>query len=208
MKIYIDGLERSGNTFLGGAIGYSFGIQTIPLWLHKVEALENRDKESPFIVPVRDALPSLVSGKLYKDYAIMAGLAEPGVRIYTTQEETIQRYKDYTQYVIDHEDLFVAPFHEFTKDHNAVNEVIGKTYELTPIFKLSSEEIILKMDGHFHQERDIPYISNFPRDAVPEKEKIREMFMSEYQEDINIIQANIDILYQRYYDRRDSVNIG
>ena len=106
------------------------------------------------------------------------------------------------------ENLFVAPFHEFTKDHNAVNEVIGKTYGLTPIFKLSSEEIILKMDGHFHQERDIPYISNFPRDAVPEKEEIKQMLISEYQEDINIIQANINILYKRYYDRRDNVNIG
>lgn len=207
MKIYIDGLERSGNNFLAGAIGYSFVIQAIPLWSHKLEALENRDKQYPFIVPVRDALPSLVSGKLYKDYAIMSGLSKPGINGYTTQEETIQRYKDYTQYVIDHEDLFVAPFHDFTKDHDSVIDVIGKTYGLKQVYKLSSEKIISKLDGKFFQEQDMPYIGNFPRDPVPEKEEIQEMLMSEYKEDIEHIQANIEILYKRYYDRRDNVNI-
>lgn len=201
MKIYIDGLERSGNTFLGGAIGYSFGVQAVPLWSHRLEALENRDKQYPFIVPVRDALPSLVSGRLYKDYAVINGLAEEGVRTYTRQDQTIQRYKDYTKYVLENEDLFVAPFHEFTKDHNPVIETIGKTYGLTPIFKLSAEAIMSKMDPKFFQEQDAPYLSNFPRQAVPEKEEIEKMLISEYKEDIDIIQSNINELYKRYYEK-------
>jgi hypothetical protein len=199
MKIYVDGLERSGNTFLAGAIGYTLGIEAVPLWSHKIETLESRDKDEPFIIPLRDALPSLVSGKIYKDYAIANGLNKHNNGLYADTEVILQRYKDYTQYLLDNEDLFIAPFHEFTKDHNAVIAVIAKTYKITSITEMSSDEII-ELIGE-KEELSNPYLSNFPRESVPEKQAAEKMFLSEYKEDIDAIQSNIDKLYERYYEK-------
>jgi hypothetical protein len=199
MKIYVDGLERSGNTFLSGAIGYTLGVEVIPLWSHKIETLENRDKESPFIVPLRDALPSLVSGKIYKDYAIEHGLNKHNTGLYADTEVVLQRYKDYTQYLLDNEDLFVAPFHEFTKNHNSVINAIAKEYDLEIVKRFYDKEII-DLIGE-KPELANPQLSNFPRESAPEKATVEEMFLSNYKEDIDAIQANIDKLYKRYYEK-------
>jgi len=199
MKIYIDGLERSGNTFLAGAIGYTLCIEAIPLWSHKVETLENRNLDYPFVVPVRDALPSLVSGKIYKDYAIANGLNKHNTGLYAETEVVLQRYKDYTKYLLDNEDLFIAPFHEFTKDHNEVIKVIGRTYKYSVNQILTAEQIIEKIGEK--PELANPYLSNFPRESAKEKEEIQQMFLNNYKKDINAIQANIDKLYERYYEK-------
>ena len=199
MKIYIDGLERSGNTFLSGAIGFTLGIHAIPLWSHKIETLENRNPKDPFVVPLRDALPSLVSGKIYKDYAIANGLNKHNTGLYADTEVVLQRYKDYTQYLLDNEDLFIAPFHEFTKDHNEVIRVIGRTYKYSINQILTAEQIIEKIGEK--PELANPYLSNFPRESVKEKEEVKKMFLDNYKEDIDAIQANIDKLYERYYEK-------
>jgi len=199
MKIYIDGLERSGNTFLAGAIGYTLCIQAVPLWSHKIEALENRNLDYPFVVPLRDALPSLVSGKIYKDYAIANGLNKHNTGLYADTEVVLQRYKDYTQYLLENEDLFIAPFHEFTKDHNTVIKVIGRTYKYSVNQILTAEQIIEKIGEK--PELANPYLSNFPRESAKEKEEVEQMFLNNYKEDIDAIQANIDKLYERYYEK-------
>lgn len=199
MKIYVDGLERSGNTFLAGAIGYTLGVEVVPLWSHQIKTLEDRNKEYPFIVPVRDALPSLVSGKIYKDYAIANGLNKHNTGIYADIDLVLQRYKDYTQYVLNDEDLFVAPFHEFTKNHNAVINVIAKTHSLD-INKRFYDKEIIDLIGE-KPELANPHLSNFPRESAPEKKAVEEMFLSTYKEDIDAIQANIDKLYERYYEK-------
>jgi len=200
MKIYVDGLERSGNTFLAGAIGYTLGLKVVPLWSHKIETLENRDKDYPFIVPVRDALPSLVSGKIYKDYAIANGLNKHNNGLYADVEVVLQRYKDYIEYLIDNEDLFIAPFNEFTKNHNAVITAIAIEYDLDIHQRYTDQEII-DLIGE-KPELANPYLSNFPKEAVPEKQGVEEMFLSEHKESIDSIQANIDKLYERY-DKKD-----
>jgi hypothetical protein len=64
---------------------------------------------------------------------------------------------------------------------------------------MSSDEII-ELIGE-KEELSNPYLSNFPRESVPEKQAAEEMFLSEYKEDIDAIQANIDKLYERYYEK-------
>jgi len=113
-EIFLDGLERSGNTFLGGALGYSLGIQVTPLWSHRVYALESRNKDYPFIVPVRDALPCMVSSKIYRDYwEKNIHKLEPGRT--GDPQEIVVRHLEYIKYVVNDKDLFIAPF-RFVKD--------------------------------------------------------------------------------------------
>lgn len=198
MKIYVDGLERSGNTFLAGAIGCAFCVDAIPLWDHSLDAVKNRDLESAFIVPLRDALPSLVSGMMYKLYATQKGIVKnPNKGIYETIDLVIQRYKDYTDYLLANEDLFIAPFHEFTKDHHAVTDVIAKVYGFTVCQRLTAQEI---MDAVGQPEEvNNSYMGNFPRATAPEKEEAESMLLANYKSEIDGIQENINKLYERYY---------
>lgn len=198
MKIYIDGLERSGNTFLAGAIGCAFCIEAIPLWDHSLEGIKNRDKESAFIVPLRDALPSLVSGMMYKKYATEKGIVRnPDKGVYQPIEAVIQRYKDYVDYLLENEDLFIAPFDEFTTNHHDVTDVIAKVYNFEVCQRLSIPEIIDAIGQP--EEVDNAYMGNFPRRAAEEKDEARNFLLSNYKTEIDAIQANIDKLYERYY---------
>jgi len=200
-RIYVDGLERSGNVFLSGAISYAFKTNAISLRDHSIEIFKNRDKNAIFIVPLRDALPSLVSGRVYKDYAIANGLNRTNKGIYDPTDLVLKRYKEYTQYLLANEDLFIAPFDAFIEDHNAVIAVIGKTYNIEVLGHPTSEEIIKMIKVIEHPEIDNIYMSNFPRQAAPTKEKIKEELIFEHKEKIDAIQADIDQLYKRYYER-------
>jgi len=197
MKIYIDGLERSGNTFLAGSIGYTLGIQAVPLWSHKVETLENRDIEYPFVVPLRDVLPSITSAKLYRDY-VTANNIQTNKRT-GEPEELIERYSSYIKYLKSDTDLFIAPFSEFTKDHNAVVNVIAKENNL-PINQIYTSEEIIKKIGE-NPKLDNPYTGNFPREHAKEYKDVENLFLSKYKSDIDYMQKNINILYQRYYEK-------
>lgn len=193
--MYVDGLERSGNTFLGGALGYTLGIQVYPLWSHRVETLENRDREHPFIVPVRDVLPSIVSAKLYRDYCWDNNI-QSNERT-GDPEELVGRYSGYINYLLKDEGLFIAPFHEFTKDHNAVIDVIGKTYGCPPVARHTAEEVIKKIGEN--PIADNPYLGNFPREYAEERSDVITVFLSEYKTDIDNMQESVDKLYERYY---------
>lgn len=198
MKIYVDGLERSGNTFLAGAIGCAFCVDTIPLWDHSLDAVKNRDKEGIFIVPVRDALPSLVSGIMYKKYATENDIVRnPNKGVYESIDLVIQRYKDYTDYLLENEDIFIAPFHEFTKDHHAVTDLIAKIYDIKVCQRLTAQEIIRGIGQP--DEVNNSYLGNFPRASAPEKQEAEEMLLSTYKTEIDAIQKNIEKLYERYY---------
>lgn len=198
MKIYVDGLERSGNTFLAGAIGYTLGIEAVPLWSHRVETLKNRDKDHPFIVPLRDILPSIVSAKLYRDYC-WANNIQTNERT-GDPEELINRYSDYVNYLLIDEGLFIAPFSEFTNDHNSVIGVIANEYGFETVQEYTSEEIIKKIGEN--PKLDNPYTGNFPREYAEERSEIISLFISEYKRDIDIMQESVDKLYLRYYDRK------
>jgi hypothetical protein len=197
MKIYIDGLERSGNTFLAGAIGYTLGVEAIPLWSHRVETLKNRDKDYIFVVPLRDVLPSITSAKLYRDYCWKNGIqsnertGEP--------EELISRYSDYVKYLLTDESLFIAPFSEFTKDHNLVIRTLAKENGLKIVEKYTGEEIIKKIGEN--PKLDNPYTGNFPREYAEEHSEVIDLFLSEYKNEIDSIQESINKLYQRYYNK-------
>jgi hypothetical protein len=189
-------LERSGNTFLSGAIGYTLGIHVHPLWSHRITTLENRDKDYPFIVPLRDILPSIVSAKLYRDYCWENNL-QTNERT-GDPDELVQRYSAYIDYLVKDADLFIAPFKEFTKDHNAVIDVISKKYGYTPVARYTMEEIIQKIGQT--PKLDNSYTSNFPREYAKEHSDIVDLFLSEYKTDIDNMQESVDILYTRYYD--------
>jgi len=52
-----------------------------------------------------------------------------------------------------------------------------------------------------HPEIDNIYMSNFPRQSAPTKEKIKEELLANHKEEIDAIQADIDELYKRYYGK-------
>jgi hypothetical protein len=197
MKIYVDGFERSGNTFLAGSIGYTLGIEAVPLWSHKVETLENRDKDYPFVVPLRDALPSMTSAKLYRDYVVENNI-QTNKRT-GDPEELIERYSSYIEYLLNDKSLFIAPFSEFTKDHNAVIDVIAKENDL-PINQIYTAEEIIKKIGE-NPKFDNPYTGNFPRERAKEYKDVENLFLSEYKSEIDGLQKSIDTLYKRYYEK-------
>jgi len=197
MKIYIDGLERSGNTFLAGAIGYTLGIESVPLWSHSVDTLKSRSTEYPFVVPLRDVLPSITSAKLYRDY-VLANNINSNQRT-GNPEELIERYSSYINYLDKDKDLFIAPFSEFTKDHNSVIDVIAKENSLPIIERYTADEIIKKIGEN--PKLDNPYTGNFPRKHAQEHKEVEELFLSKYKTDIDDMQKKINKLYQRYYEK-------
>lgn len=212
MTIYIDGFERSGNTYLAVCIGVTLAVEVSPQFTHLISTLEERDKRSLFVVPVRDALPSLVSAKLYRDYQWANDVPRQDNILGRSHERTgnpeelIARYKEYTDYLIDNDEFFIAPFKEFTKDHNRVIDVMIRDLpEYTPIQRFTKDEMIDICNKHYSKrnphvnEKSNSYLNNFPREQAKEKEDIKEMFVSNYSKEINKIQSNIDILYKRYY---------
>ena len=204
MTIHIDGLERSGNTFLAFAIGLTTESDAVAEKYHLVSALEERDKESIYIIPVRDVLPSIISAKLYRDYQWANNLPRQDKIMGRKHERTgdpkelIERYTEYIDYLVKHEELFIAPFHEFTKNPLRVVETIVKKYPQYSIKqKLTAEEILDVCDQHYGSRNT--YLSNFPRTLAKEHEDIKQMFLSNYKNELDSIQSKIDKLYERYY---------
>lgn len=205
MEIYLDGLERSGNQFLSYAIGNTFGCRVISQRDHKLSALTSYKKDLPFIVPVRDALPSIISSKVYRD-TLFLKYKDP-IEGSQSIDFIIDRYKEYTQYLLDNPIFFIAPFHEFTNDHNKVISAILKNYPGLYVIEktLTSEEIIEKARKNGQDYVDIfdinnPELGGFPREYSKEKQRITDIVHSDYLEKISVVQANIDKLYKRYYD--------
>jgi hypothetical protein len=212
MTIYIDGFERSGNTYLAVCIGTTLAIDVSPQFTHLVSTLEEREKGALFVVPVRDALPSIVSAKLYRDYQWQNNIPRQDNILGREHERTgdpeelIQRYTEYTQYLLDHDDFFIAPFKEFTRDHNKVVDVMIKDFpQYKAVQRFTKEEMIDICNTHYADrnpdvnEKNNAYLNNFPREQAKEKKEVEEMFVSNYSKELNKIQSNIDYLYKRYY---------
>jgi hypothetical protein len=177
------------------------GLDIISPRTHRLETLKNYNKPNPFVVPVRDALPSIASAKIFKDWVLESGS-------FTLREKTqdpgyiIEQYNIYMQYLVDNPKFFIAPFHEFTKDHNKVISKLSKQYSfIQNVRNVTYEEIA---EASFKHDSMVfnPETGNLPR-PNPKKEEVEKMLLSEYLEEIEGIQLNIDKLYERYYSLPD-----
>jgi len=205
MIVYLDGLERSGNVFLSYAVGESMDVELKSLRTHTVDVLRGYSDSNPFIVPVRDALPSITSAKIFRDYVHNNRLFNDNNDHESNIDTIISRYKEYIKYLIDSPQFFIAPFHCFTQDHNdTVDKIVRfyKDYDLKIINRYTKKEILSNLEKDKSEFGDYafhPQLGNFPRTKSQEKEDVESMILSKYAEDINDIQKNIDILYERYY---------
>jgi hypothetical protein len=199
MKIYLESLERSGGTFFSFAIALSTGIDVTRKTDHMLSTLKEYDQEYPFIVALRDALPSIVSSKIYRDYMYNNKLYNSYDIENTLLETIIGRYKEYTEYLLDNPKFFIAPFQEFTKDHNKVIGVIAHTYpSIKNVKQTTYKEISERAESVINTIYE-PEIGNLPRKTNEIKDEIENLILKNYSEDIKLIQSNINKLYNRYY---------
>ena len=195
MTIYIDGLERSGNVYLSYAIGMATGCRIVAKRTHDLEVLKNYKEEHPFIVPVRDALPCIASAKIFRDKR-----ASNPDNLERSEEldQMLKRFLQYTEYLVDNPKFFIAPFHEFIKDHNSVILKISNQYPtIINRNSVTSEDIKKRLS----KDKDAldPELGNLPR-PTPKKGEVEKILKDQFSQQIQGIQSNIDKLYQRYYD--------
>lgn len=201
MKIYHDGLERSGNIYFSHCLGMTLEIELHSLRTHDIKTLQEYNQPHPFIVSVRDALPSIASSKVFRGYVAKTNFFEGNSKTHAQTHTIIARYKAYMEYLLDNEKFIIAPFHEFTKDHNAVIDKILKLYpEIQVRKRFDTYEDIMNNANHNDDLIFHPHMGNFPREAVPERQQAEELLLNNYMDDINEIQFNIDRLYERYYN--------
>ena len=207
--LYLDGLERSGNVYLSSVIEKTMNVNLISVRTHDINTLKNYERINPFIVPVRDAFPSILSSKLYRDYVFNNNLYGDTDPDNVKLDTIVSRYKEYIDFLLISPKFFIAPFHCFTEDHNETCEKIVKFHEknskLTIKARLTKEEMFAEInsdhkklsnsDVWFHNE-----LGNFPRHESEDKERVKQILVDKYSEDIKDIQDGINILYQRYYD--------
>ena len=193
--VCIDGLERSGNVYLSYALGMSTGCKIVAKRTHDLEVLKHYKEGHPFIVPVRDALPCIASAKIFRDKR--SSNPENSEKP-EEPDQMLKRFLQYTGYLVDNPKFFIAPFHEFTKDHGSVIQKISNQYPIVEIRNIVTPEEVkarcLEDEGVLD-----PELGNLPR-PTPKKAELEEMFNSKWPETIKYIQSNIDKLYQRYYD--------
>ncbi len=208
MIIYLDGLERSGNVYLTYALSSCFEINIESTRSHSIETLKNYKKFDAFIVPVRDAVDSIASAKVWVDYFSDNNMSNSNQQNTSNLETIIKRYKGYINYLVDNPQFFIAPFHKFIDDHNAVVDKIIKFYPDYEFLKnkkiTTKEEIFLqiesKIKSNIYKNAYHPQIGNFPREDNEKKHQIKSLLLTEYNKEIESIQEKIEILYQRYDD--------
>jgi hypothetical protein len=196
MKIYLDGLERSGNVFLSYAISLITGKEVVAVRDHMVKVLKDYDKEYPFVVPVRDALPCIASAKIYRDKVVTNKFHESGENDTKEFPHIIKVHAEYIQYLVDNPKFFIAPFHEFTKDPMKFMCKLSNKY---PDIKVTNSITCEKIKEIVSQNEDAydTESGNLPR-TTPKKQEIEEILKSQFLEEIQAIQLNIDTLYERY----------
>jgi hypothetical protein len=198
----MDGLERSGNVYLSHVLSVSFGIEIKSVRTHRILTLMEHKGSDPFIVPLRDALDSITSAKLFADYTFSNNLFNNNNE--TKIEEIIKRYEKYIDYLIKNPKFFIAPFHEFTKDHNPVISKIIKFYPNCKFLEnrqiKTKKEILLSIKEKDFKYSYHPELGNFPRSESQEKQQTRSLLVNKYSKEISNIQEKINILYQRYYE--------
>jgi len=198
MKIYLDGLERSGNVFLSYAISLITGKEVVAVRDHMVKVLKDYDKEYPFVVPVRDALPCIASAKIYRDKVVTSKFHESGENDTKELFYIVDTHSEYIQYLVDNPKFFIAPFHEFTKDPIKVMEKLSKMY---PEIKVENYLTCDEIEATVSKNEDVydTESGNLPR-PTPKKGEVEKILKDQFLEQIQGIQANIDKLYQRYYE--------
>ena len=197
MTIYIDGFERSGNTFLGEAMGWTLETSVVTLRSHKISNLQDKLPEDIFVVPVRDALPTLISAKVYRDY-LWANNLQVNDRT-GDPAELLERLTAYIDYLLTDEEVFIAPFDKFVSDHNAVIEVFVEKYPDYSVARRYTESAIIDKNEFTQEEKENPHVGNFPRSSASEEKSAAEnIFLSTYATEIESIQNKINTLYQRY----------
>jgi hypothetical protein len=198
MKIYLDGLERSGNVFLSYAISLITGKEVIAVRDHMVKVLKDYDKEYPFVVPVRDALPCIASAKIYRDKVVTSKFHESSENDTRELFYIIDMHSEYIEYLVNNPKFFIAPFHEFTKDPVKVIQKLSNMYpeiKVENYLTCKEVEMTVSKSGDFYDTES----GNLPR-PTPKKEEVEKIIKDQFLEKIQGIQANIDKLYQRYYD--------
>lgn len=199
MDIYFGGLERSGNVFFEYCLTYSLQAKIISTRSHSVRSLQEHRGIDPFIVPVRDILPSITSAHIYWKGlydAKVEGFDDP--EIYNP-DKLIKKHAEYIEYLVNSPRFFIAPFHEFTKDHNKVIETFRSLYPDIPrLYTLTTDEVIERAKSKGTWEHT-PKNGNFPRQESPRKNEIKELFVTKHGSKLKAIQNNINILYDRYY---------
>lgn len=197
MTIYVDGFERSGNTFLGEAMGWTLETNVITLRSHKISNLQDKLPEDIFVVPVRDALPTLVSAKVYRDY-----LWDNNIQVNERTgdpAELIERLTAYIDYLLTDEEVFIAPFNSIISDHNALIDVFVEKYSDFSVARRYNKDAVIEKNQFTQEQKENPYVGNFPRaEASEEKAAAESIFLSTYATEIEEIQNKIEILYQRY----------
>jgi hypothetical protein len=208
MIIYLDGLERSGNVYLTYALGCCFEKEIRSTRSHSVKTLKNHRISDPFIVPVRDAVDSIASAKVFRDYIFENQITEDAYGMNSELDKIISRYQNYIEYLVDSPQFFIAPFHKFIDDHNAVVDKIIKFYpdhEFLKNKKITTKEEIfsqveLKIKSNIYKNAYHPQIGNFPREDNEKKHQVKSLLLTKYNKEIESIQEKIEILYQRYDD--------
>lgn len=205
MIVYLDGLERNGNVYLSYVLSRSLNINLVSLRTHSLGTLEMyANKEYPFIIPVRDALPALVSAKIFRDYVHDKDIFNTHKydQISFTADIIVDNFKQYYLFLENNPQFFIAPFYDFTTNHYRVLEKLHKFYnndKLKLYRSVSSEEILSDIKKNNESEWAIhPELGNFPRKESELKKNTEEMFLNKYKNDINFIQNKINILYDRY----------
>jgi hypothetical protein len=200
MHIYLDGLARSGNVFFSFALNSFFENQIVSKRNHDISSLKKYIKGTCFIVPVRDALPSLVSNVIYVDYVIENEMFGASQISSNYLENLILSNKAYLEYLVKNDNFFIAPFDEIVKDHISVCKVISaECPELKTTGKLEGSEDLIATAEKTNPYLYDPYIGNIPRDSKLDKSVIEKMLIDKYAKEIQEMQNSIDILYERYY---------
>jgi len=197
MTIYVDGFERSGNTFLGEAMGWTLETNVVTLRSHKISNLQDKLAEDIFVVPVRDALPTLVSAKVYRDY-----LWDNDIQVNDRTgdpAELLERLTAYVDYLLTDEEVFIAPFDNFVADHNAVIDVFVAKYPTYSVASRYTEDQVIAKNEFTQEEKENPHIGNFPRAlATDEVSDAQSIFLNTYGTQIQSLQNKINTLYHRY----------
>jgi hypothetical protein len=201
INIYLEGIERSGNVFLSYCLGMSLKNDLISTRNHELDAIQDYSGPDPFIVPVRDVLESVISSKIYRDHVVSNNLYGTKDRRHADIEVIIKKYKQYMTFLLHNPKFFIAPFHEFTKNHNSVINVLIKQYPGLSIERYYTKEEMLEeiFKKHKEENSEHPELGNFPRVHSVERKRIESLVLSDYKQEIEEIQGIVDLLYKRYY---------
>jgi hypothetical protein len=208
MKIYLDGLARSGNVFLSFAVNSFFGDEVVSERTHGLSSLKKYKPGDCFIVPVRDALPALASNVVYIDYVISKEIFGASEKSKNYLDKLVSDNLEYLEYLVDNQDFFIAPFEEIINDHISVCKVIAAEYpELNPTGRLQSSQELIKIAEETNEHLYNPYIGNVPRNSNLDTDSVKEMLLATYAEEINQMQNSVNILYERYYTIKKKHNL-